>query len=93
MTGAGEAIEAVQFKLTGALAAQYDLYYRVRKTGRFGWLDWAGNGETAGTEGFRYPVEGVEIVLMNKWNRLFQVNVSRASSNASNRKSCPTAAI
>ena len=65
VTGAGEAIEAVQFKLTGALAAQYDLYYRVQ-TGRFGWLDWAGNGETAGTEGFRYPVEGVEIVLMNK---------------------------
>ena len=64
-TGAGEAIEAVQFKLTGALAAQYDLYYRVQ-TSRFGWLDWAGNGETAGTDGFRYPIEGVEIVLMNK---------------------------
>ena len=64
-TGAGEAIEAVQFKLTGALAAQYDLYYRVQ-TSRFGWLDWAGNGETAGTAGFRYPIEGVEIVLMNK---------------------------
>lgn len=63
--GAGEAIEAVQFKLTGALAAQYDLYYRVQ-TSRFGWLDWAGNGETAGTDGFRYPIEGVEIVLMNK---------------------------
>ncbi|OUL09848.1 hypothetical protein B0533_00285 [Sedimentibacter sp. SX930] len=64
-TGVGEAIEAVQFKLTGALAAQYDIYYRVQ-TSRFGWLDWAGNGETAGTAGFRYPIEGVEIVLMNK---------------------------
>ncbi len=64
-TGTGETIEALQFKLTGALAAQYDIYYRVQ-TSRFGWLDWAGNGETAGTAGFRYPIEGVEIVLMNK---------------------------
>lgn len=40
-------IRCIQVKLTGDLAAKYDVYYRV-KVGDGGWLGWAKNGATAG---------------------------------------------
>ncbi|MDD4096508.1 MAG: hypothetical protein PHP22_09745 [Oscillospiraceae bacterium] len=31
-----------------------------------GWLDWAKNGESAGTAGFSYRLEAIKIVLVPK---------------------------
>ncbi len=58
-------MEAVEIKLTGDLAAKYDVYYRVHSQ-TYGWLDWAKNGETAGTEGYAKRVESIEICLVQK---------------------------
>ena len=46
-------VEAIQIKLTGSLAQNYDIYYRAHAQ-NYGWLDWAKNGSSAGTEGFGY---------------------------------------
>ena len=40
-------------------------YYRVHAQ-YFGWLGWAKNGESAGTEGFAYRLEAIEIALVEK---------------------------
>ena len=58
-------LEAFQLKLTGTVANKYDVYYRVYAQ-RFGWLGWAKNGESAGTAGFGYRLEGVQIKLLSK---------------------------
>ena len=58
-------IEAVQLKLNGDLANYYDIYYRVHSQ-NFGWLGWAKNGESAGTSGYGYRVEAIEIKLVKK---------------------------
>lgn len=64
-TGKGLRLEAVQIKLTGDLAAKYDIVYRVHVQ-HFGWLEWAKNGESAGSEGFGYRMEAIEIKLVPK---------------------------
>ena len=46
----GKRVEAIQINLTGEMANHYDVYYRVHAES-YGWLDWAKNGESAGTEG------------------------------------------
>ena len=56
---------AIRLKLTGQAAEQYDIYYRVHSK-TYGWLDWAKNGEPAGTEGLAKRLEAVEIRLVNK---------------------------
>lgn len=58
-------MEAIQLKLTGDLAKEYDIYYRVHAQ-NFGWLDWAKNGQTAGTSGYGYRLEAIEIRLVKK---------------------------
>jgi len=58
-------LEAIQIKLTGEMANQYDIYYRVNTQG-FGWLGWAKNGENAGTERYGYRLEAIEIKLVKK---------------------------
>ena len=52
-------------QLTGNAKNQYDLYYRVHAQ-NFGWLGWAKNGESAGTAGYSYRLEGIQIVLVPK---------------------------
>ena len=43
----------------------YDVYYRVHAQ-NFGWLGWAKNGEQAGTAGYAYRLEGIEILVLPK---------------------------
>ena len=64
-TGQSKRIEAVKFKLTGTLASNYDVYYRVYSQD-IGWLGWAKNGEEAGTQGYGYRAEAIEIKLVSK---------------------------
>ena len=46
-------------------ANMYDIYYRVHGQ-NFGWLDWAKNGQEAGTQGYAYRLEAIEIKLVEK---------------------------
>lgn len=55
-------LEAIQIKLTGTDANQFDVYYQVHAQ-NMGWLGWAKNGESAGTAGFGYRLEGINIVV------------------------------
>ena len=43
----------------------YDIYYQVHAQ-EFGWLDWAKNGEPAGTAGYSYRLEAIKIKLVQK---------------------------
>lgn len=63
--GLGYRLEAIQIKLTGTDAEEFDIYYQVHAQ-NFGWLDWAKNGESAGTAGFGYRLEAINIVVMPK---------------------------
>ena len=58
-------LEAIQIRLTGDLAKEYDVYYRVHAQS-IGWMGWAKNGESAGTAGYAYRLEGINIVLVEK---------------------------
>ena len=60
-------IEAVQIKLNGTKASDYDIYYRSHVS-ELGWLDWAKNGELSGTQGYGYAVQAIQIVLLPKGN-------------------------
>ena len=64
-TGQGLQTEAFKIRLTGALAENYDVYYRVHAQD-FGWLGWAKNGEAAGTEGYGKRAEAIEVRLVAK---------------------------
>ena len=64
-SGQGLRLEAIQINLTGRDAAKFDLYYRVHAE-NLGWLDWAKNNEQAGTAGFSYRLEGIEIKILEK---------------------------
>ena len=64
-TGQGRAVEAVRLRLTGSLAKDYDVYYRVH-TSNIGWMAWAKDGEEAGTTGFGRSVEAVQVRLVKK---------------------------
>lgn len=48
--GIGKRLEAIQIKLNGNVSKKYNVYYRVHVQD-YGWLDWAKNGESAGTIG------------------------------------------
>ena len=64
-TGQGRAVEAVRLRLTGSLARDYDVYYRVHAS-NIGWMAWAKDGEEAGTTGMAYSLEAVQIKLVKK---------------------------
>lgn len=63
--GEGKRIEAIQLSLTGEMANHYDVYYRVYANG-YGWLGWAKNGQSAGTQGLSRQIEAVNVVLVEK---------------------------
>ncbi|MGX7205781.1 MucBP domain-containing protein [Enterococcus pingfangensis] len=63
--GESKRLEAIQIKLTGDVAKYFDVYYRVNVQG-FGLLDWAKNGESAGTEGLAYRLESLQVRLIKK---------------------------
>lgn len=50
-------------KLSGDIAKKYDVYYRVHAQ-NFGWLGWAKNGEEAGTAGYSYRLEAIQVVMV-----------------------------
>ena len=58
-------LEAMKIELTGADAADYDVYYRVHVQ-NIGWMDWAKNGQMAGTEGQSLRLEGMQIKIVRK---------------------------
>lgn len=64
-SGQSKRLEAIQIRLTGELAQQYDIYYRVHAQ-NFGWLGWAKNDAQSGTAGFAYRLEGIQIELVKK---------------------------
>ena len=59
------AIQALSIELTGPVADQFDIWYRLHVQD-FGWLGWARNGERAGTSGYGKSAEAVEIILLPK---------------------------
>ena len=63
--GEKKRIEALQIKLTGRLAAAYDIFYRVYIPG-YGWLAWAKNGAIAGSQGLKMRIEAYQVVIMVK---------------------------
>lgn len=56
-------LEAIQIKLTGADADEFDIYYQVHAQ-NIGWMGWAKNGESAGTAGYSYRLEGIRIKIV-----------------------------
>ncbi|MBU4439690.1 MAG: C39 family peptidase, partial [Firmicutes bacterium] len=63
--GESKRLEAIQIKLTGVDADQFDIYYQVHAQ-NFGWMGWAKNGESAGTAGYSYRLEAIRIMLVPK---------------------------
>lgn len=61
----GKRVEAVQIRLTGEMAKQYDVYYRTH-VAKLGWLDWAKNNEKAGSVNYSYAVEDIQVLLVKK---------------------------
>ncbi|MDQ9776242.1 hypothetical protein RF263_15820, partial [Acinetobacter baumannii] len=51
--------------LTGAAAGKFDIYYRVH-VANIGWLGWAKNGASAGSSGFGYGAQAIEVVIVDK---------------------------
>ena len=64
-TGRSLSMEALQVRLTGEMAASYDVYYRAHVSG-IGWMGWAKDGEEAGTQGYSSALEAVQILLVEK---------------------------
>ena len=64
-TGQAKAVEALAINLKGEISNEYDIYYRAHISD-YGWLGWAKNGETAGSGGFSYGMEAIQIVLVSK---------------------------
>jgi len=64
-TGEAKRLEAIQIRLSEQTAQDYDIYYRVHCQ-EFGWMGWAKNGGSAGTTGFSYRLEGIEIIVVGK---------------------------
>ena len=64
--GQGRSVEAAEFRLSGKLGEDYDIYYRAH-VANIGWMGWAKNGESAvGSVGCSVPVEAIELVLVKK---------------------------
>ena len=74
-------LEAMQLSLNGEMANHYDIYYRVHAQ-NIGWLGWDKNGESAGTAGYGYRLEGMQIVLVEKGQDFYSLNPTRAKTAA-----------
>lgn len=64
-TGRNTPIEAVQIKLTGDAASKYTVWYRMHSAD-FGWLGWAKDGESAGSEGYAKSAQAIQIKIVAK---------------------------
>lgn len=61
----GRRVEAIQMRLTGQMAEEYDVYYRVCAE-ELGWMGWASNEEVAGTMDQSRRIEAIQVVLVAK---------------------------
>ncbi len=59
----GKNIEAVQIKLNGSAAQNYDVYYRVKNIG-FGWTGWGKNGESVGCIRYGRRAQAIQIAVI-----------------------------
>lgn len=64
-TGQGLRVEAVRFRLTGELAAHFNVYYRAHISSA-GWLGWAANGADSGSAGWARRIEAYRVGLVPK---------------------------
>lgn len=64
-TGKSRRLEAIQIRLKGEVAEQYDVYYRVH-CADFGWLAWTKNGASAGSAGFGKAIQAIQVKLVKK---------------------------
>ena len=60
-------IEAIKINLTSELAKKYDIIYRVHAS-YVGWMGWTSNGNPAGTKGYKYNIEAIQIKIKKKGN-------------------------
>lgn len=60
-TGSGLPIEAVKIQLIGQNASKYDIYYRTYVQ-NIGWLDWAKNGISSGSD--TYGLEAYQVAVL-----------------------------
>ncbi len=81
-SGEAKRLEAICINLTGEMAANYDIYYRVHAQS-YGWLGWAKNGAPAGTAGYGKRLEGIQIVLVPKGGAAPTAYQGITSANAS----------
>ncbi|ACZ31573.1 N-acetylmuramoyl-L-alanine amidase family 2 [Xylanimonas cellulosilytica DSM 15894] len=58
-------VEALKLRLTGQLAQQYDVIYRVHVQD-VGWMGWARNGGVSGTAGMSLRTEAVQVRIVPK---------------------------
>lgn len=65
--GRSKRLEAIQIKLSGQMAENFNIYYRVHIQ-HYGWLAWATDGASAGSAGYAYRLEAIEICLVDKQN-------------------------
>ena len=61
------------------MAKHCNVYYRVHAQS-YGWLNWAKNGEEAGTAGFAKRLEGIQIVLVPKGSAAPSANYGNIKS-------------
>jgi len=64
-TGRALPMEALELKLTGALADKYRIEYRAHVR-NVGWQNWVADGQISGTTGRALPIEAVMIRLVPK---------------------------
>ena len=88
--GKSKRIEQIKIELTGDVQNYYDIYYRVHIQG-FGWLGWAKNGESAGSEEFDFRIEAIEIKFLEKGSnqetgKSLEMKDAKISYNAHIRK-------
>ena len=61
----GAPVKAIKLSLSGQLAANYDIWYRVCDSGN-GWTGWTSNGQACGVSGGSSGLCGIEIALVSK---------------------------
>lgn len=68
-TGESRHLEAIRLNVSPESAKDYDIYYRVYAQ-RYGWLGWTKNSLPAGTEGYNLRMEGLQIRIVKKGERI-----------------------
>lgn len=64
-TGESRTLQALRLIIEGPDAARYTVWYRAHVR-YYGWLDWAADGQSAGSTGMNLPAEAVEAVIYPK---------------------------